>query len=143
MADKKKKHFIDMGRVESEKFEPGEEVRNEFDEAAQMGLSGHQSLIEKLQDHNATSPLLSGGDIDAAWEDAAVGEETVGGENPTPDQDVVEELGIAVGLIYEDGEPLHSTEKLEARDEHRWELDPASSEGFEKRMKHEGEYEEN
>lgn len=86
--------------------------------------------------------MLSGGDVDAAWEDADVGEESMGGENPTPDQDAVDELGKAVGIIYEDGELLHTTEKLEARDEHRWELDPASSEGFDERMKHEGEYEE-
>jgi hypothetical protein len=59
-----------------------------------------------------------------------MGEESVGGRNPTPDQDVVEELGKAVGLIYEDREPLHTTEKIAARDEHRWELDPASSEAW-------------
>jgi hypothetical protein len=142
MARKKKEKFIDMGRVESEKFEPSEEVRNEFDEAAQINLGGQGQLIEKLREHNSSSPSLSGGDIDAAWEDSDVGEESVGGENPTPDQDVVDELGEAVGLIYEDGELLHTTEKIEARDKHRWELDPASSEGFGERMKHEGEYEE-
>lgn len=141
MAKKKKEQFIDLGRVESEKFEPTEEVRNEFDEAAQLGSTG-QDQIEKLLEHHSTSPMLSGGDVDAAWEDADVGEESVGGENPTPDQDVVDELGKAVGISYEDGEPLHTTEKLESRDEHRWELDPASSEGFGERMKHEGEYEE-
>jgi hypothetical protein len=140
MARKKKEKFIDLGRVESEKFEPTEEVKSEFDEAAQLGSA--EQLIEKLREHHSTSPVLSGGDVDAAWEDADVGEESVGGGNPTPDQDVVEELGKAVGLIYEDGEPLHTTEKVEARDEHRWELDPASSEGFDERMKHEGEYEE-
>lgn len=140
MAKKKNKQFIDLGRVESEKFEPSEEVRKEFDAAAQLGLTGKG--IEELLEHHSTSPMLSGGDVDAAWEDAAVGEESVGGENPTPDQDVVEELGKAVGILYEDGEPLHTAEKLEARDEHRWELDPASSEGFGERMKREGEYEE-
>jgi hypothetical protein len=140
MVLKKKEPFIDMGRVESEKFEPTEEVRNEFDEAAQLGSAGQ--LIEKLREYRSTSPALSGGHIDATWENADVGEENVGGGNPTPDQGVVEELGKAVGLIYEDGEPLHTTEKVEARDEHRWELDPASSEGYNERMKHEGEYEE-
>ena len=70
-----------------------------------------------------------------------MGEESVGGENPTPDQSVVDELGKAVGILYDDGEPLNTTEKVEARDQHRWELDPASSEGFDERMKHEGEYE--
>lgn len=133
MVKKKKEQLIDMGRVESEIFEPSAEVRNEFEEAAQLGSPSQ--LIEKLLDHNATSPALSGGDVDAAWEDADVGEESVGGENPTPDQDVVDELGKAVGIIYEDGEPLHTTEKLESRDKHRWELDPASSEDFAERMK--------
>lgn len=142
MAKKKKEQFIDLGKVESEKFEPTEEVKSEFDDAAQLGSAGQGQLIEKLREHRSTSPALSGGDIDAAWEDADVGEESVGGGNPTPDQSVVEELGRAVGLIYADGEPLHTTEKVEARDQHRWELDPASSEGFDERMKHEGEYEE-
>lgn len=142
MSKKKKSEFIDMGRVESEKFEPIEEVRDEFEIASKLGTAGHVQLMQKLHAHNSTSPALSGGDIDAAWEDAAVGEESVGGENPTPDQDVVDELGEAVGLIYYDGEPLHTTEKIESRDERRWELDPASSEGFNERMKHEGEFEE-
>ena len=142
MAKQKKNPFIDLGRVESEIFEPTEEVRNEFEDAAQLGLAGQPQLIKKLRDHHATSPALSGGDVDAAWEDADVGEESVGGGNPTPDQNEVDELGEAMGLSYEAGEPLHTTEKLADRDKHRWELDPASSEGFEGRMKHEGEYEE-
>lgn len=140
MSRNKNAKFTDLGRSEREIFEPDAEVKGEFFDAAQLGSEGQ--LIKKLQDHHATSPTLSGGDIDAAWEDADVGEESVGGGNPTPDQNVVEELGKAMGVNYEEGEPLHTTEKLEARDEHRWELDPASSEGFAERMKHEGEYEE-
>ena len=140
MPQKKKEPFVDVGRAESEIFEPTQEVKGAFEEAAQLGSGGQ--LIEKLREHYTSSPALSGGDVDAAWEDADVGEESVGGGNPTPDQDVVDELGKAMGVNYEDSEPLHTTEKLEARDAHRWELDPASSEGFAERMKHEGEYEE-
>ncbi len=142
MSKKSKKPFVDAGRLESESYEPPVEVRQEFAEAAELGATGQQPLIEKLLDHHASAPILSGGDVDAAWEDADVGEESVGGGNPTPDQNVVDELGKAMGVNYEDGEPLHTTEKLESRDKHRWELDPASSEGFDGRMKHEGEYEE-
>jgi hypothetical protein len=120
----------------------GEEVRQEFEEAAQHGSGGPRQLDEKLRQHHSTSPALSGGDVDAAWEDAAVGEESVGGANPTPDQNVVDELGKAAGISYSEGEPLHTTEEVEARDQHRWELDPASSEGFSERIKHEGDYEE-
>ena len=142
MAKTRKDQFLDAGRIESEIVEPNEEVQREFEEVAQLGLAGKQKLIEKLHEHHSTSPELSGGDIDAAWEDADVGEESVGGENPTPDQSIVEELGKAVGLTYEDNEPLHTSEKIKARGQSRWELDPASSEGYEERMKHEGEYEE-
>ena len=56
-----------------------------------------------------------------------MGEETVGGSVPTPDQDIVDELGEAVGLTYEDDEPLHGEEKIRERDRNRWELDPESA----------------
>src|SRR5215210_3054393 len=46
--------------------------------------------------------VLSGGDLDAAWDQAAAGDETVGGSNPTPDQDVVEEIGEALGVTYQE-----------------------------------------
>lgn len=77
--------------------------------------------------------VLAGGDIDAAWDQAGAGEETVGGSSPTPDQDIVDEIGRAVGVGYEDSEPLQPTEKLERRDAQRWELHPASSEDFAER----------
>ena len=44
---------------------------------------------------------------------------------------VVEELGEAVGLIYDEDEPLHTGELLEERDRDRWELDPRSAEDLE------------
>lgn len=72
----------------------------------------------------------SGGDVDAAWQDSDVGEESVGGGNPTPDQSIVEELGEAMGVTYEDNEPLDFLEKLVQRDRDRRELDPASAEDF-------------
>jgi stage V sporulation protein SpoVS len=104
-----------------------QEVADDFAERQDFSSSGTNELVEKLAQHNAESPILSGGDVDAAWDQAGVGEETVGGMAPTPDQDIVEQLGEAVGLTYEDDEPLHTAEKLEERDQHRWELDPASA----------------
>ena len=138
---KSREQFIDQGRVESEKYEPSEEVRVEFDEAAHLGSAGHQQSIEDPRERDSTSPELSRGDIDAAWEDADSGEENVRGGKPPADQNIVEEVGQVAGLTYQDNEPLHTTEKLEARDKHRWELDPASSEGYNERMEREGEYE--
>ena len=79
--------------------------------------------------------VLTGGDIDAAWDQASVGDETVGGSSPTPDQDIVDEIGRALGVTYAEGEPLHTTEKIERRDAERWELNPASSEDYTERTR--------
>ncbi len=129
--------FVDVGRFETEIYEPDPEIKEEFAEAAVMGDSSRKFLLDELRENApAESPVLSGGDIDAAWDQSdASGEESVGGSNPTPDQDVVDELGKAVGLTYKDDEPLATTEKLTERDEHRWELEPESSEDFDERNK--------
>ena len=74
------------------------------------------------------NPSLSGGDVDAAWEDSNVaGEESVGGSVSTPDQDIVDEIGEAAGLNYRDDEPLDSDKKILDRDRNRWELNPESA----------------
>ncbi|HVG18331.1 MAG TPA: DUF6335 family protein [Blastocatellia bacterium] len=138
MTDKDRDQFIDAGTAESEQFEPDEEVQREFAEAQRLS-SGADHFRQELREHHSRTPDLAGGDIDADWARADIGEETVGGSSPTPDQDVVEELGEAVGLTYEDNEPLHTTEKIEERDRRRWELDPASSEDYNDRVNHEGE----
>lgn len=109
------------------RYTNSEAIEESFEERQKLN-TGREELVEKLQTHHATSPALSAGDVDAAWEDANVGEETVGGTNPTPDQDVVEEIGDALGITYEDDEPLHTEEKLRKRDDERWELDPESAE---------------
>jgi len=147
MKEKKENQFIDADQLlasyQTKIVDQGmsQEVLEEFVDAARQSAGG-QLLMRELREHHATSPELSGGDIDAAWDRADVGEETVGGSSPTPDQDVVDQLGEAVGLTYEDNEPLDTERKVAKRDERRWELDPASSEGYAMRISHEGEYEE-
>src|SRR5262249_23022833 len=69
-------------------------------------------------------------DIDDAY---FTGEEAPGGDNPTPDQDVVEDIGKSLGVTYNDSEELKGANKLEERGTHRWELDPASSEDYKDR----------
>ncbi len=108
--------------------EPDPEVAAEFADAAEVNEGLQDQYLDKLVENTNSSPMLSGGDVDAAWEESDVGEESVGGGNPTPDQSVVEELGEAMGLTYEDNEPLGGEDKLEERDEDRWELNPASAE---------------
>lgn len=106
------------------------DIKEIFAEAEKVNQGSQEQLIEKLEQHTSTSPALSGGDIDANWEDADdVGDEAAGGSSPTPDQDVVEEIGEAYGITFQDNEPLDVLGKLEKRDEDRWELDPASAEG--------------
>lgn len=102
-------------------------VEEDFDGRQRLASDGSDALQEELEDYNSLSPKLSGGDIDAKWQyGSSGGEETVGGTVPTPDQDIVEELGEAVGLTYEDDEPLQTEEKLLERDQNRYELNPES-----------------
>lgn len=103
-----------------------EEVRDEFAERQKLH-QGSKDLLMKLREHHSKTPDLTADDIDAAWDDANVGDETVGGTAPTPDQDQVDELGEAVGLMYEDDEPLGIQDKMREREEERWELDPESA----------------
>ena len=106
----------------------------DLDRTASAARSGRRQMSERLHEHNETSPALTAGDVDADWESAAtVGDEAPGGDNPTPDQDIVEDIGKAVGVVYEDNEELKGEEKIIKRDKHRWELDPASSEDFKDR----------
>jgi hypothetical protein len=72
-----------------------------------------------------TGPRLSGGDVDADWSRAdAVGEEAVGGSVATPDQDMVDEIGRALGVEQEsEAEVTTSEEILRRRDRLRWHLD--------------------
>jgi hypothetical protein len=93
--------------------------------------SGRKHLQDAKEEHNETSPVLTGGDVDADWEDAySVGDEAPGGDNPTPDQDRVDDIGKALGVTYDDNEELKAADKIADRDKHRWELDPASSEDY-------------
>ena len=96
---------------------------------------GRQQLELRLRQNTANGPELAGGDIDAQWEMAeSCGDETVCGSMMTPDQNVVDEFGDALGIGYAEDEMLRFGEKEHERDLHRWELDPASAEDWEERM---------
>jgi len=75
--------------------------------------------------YTSTGPALSGGDVDADWQDAeGSGEETVGGTVATPDQDVVDQIGRALGVEQGSSAPVRPVEEiLEDRDRRRWELE--------------------
>jgi len=106
----------------------------DLDRTASAARSGRRHVHDRLNEYHETSPALTGGDVDADWESAAsVGDEAPGGDNPTPDQDVVDDIGRAVGVQYDDNEELKGEAKISKRDKHRWELDPASSEDYDDR----------
>ena len=105
-----------------------------MDRTASAVRTGRREMRERIDEHTETSPALTAGDVDADWESAySVGDEAPGGDNPTPDQDIVDDIGKAVGVQYDDNEELKGEAKITKRDKHRWELDPASSEDYDDR----------
>jgi hypothetical protein len=87
-------------------------------------------LNERLAEHHSSSPADSGGDIDASWEEVNTsGAESVFGHNPTPDQSDVEDNAHAMGIDFEDNEPLDFVRKMEKRDQNRFELRENSKDG--------------
>ena len=110
------------------KEEPAdEEIAELMEEEIAHVPQAPKELDERLMEHHSSSPADSGGDIDAAWEDVNdSGAETVFGHNPTPDQSGVEENAHAMGIDYEDNEPLDFIEKIEKRDRDRYEMNESS-----------------
>jgi hypothetical protein len=103
----------------------------DLDRSASAVRTGRREMKDRSDKITQTGPALTGGDVDADWESAySVGDEAPGGDNPTPDQDIVDDIGRAVGVEYEDNEELKGEEKIAKRDRKRWELDPASSEDY-------------
>ena len=106
---------------------PDEETQAMIADEIAHAPSVPQELLDRLSDNTASSPADSGGDIDATWEDVDdSGAESVFGHNPTPDQSDVEENAHAMGIDYEDNEPLDLLEKIEKRDRDRYELNENS-----------------
>jgi hypothetical protein len=98
---------------------------------ASAAKSGRAEMRDKLSKSTGSGPALTGGDVDADWQSAeSVGDEAPGGDNPTPDQDVVDDIGRSLGVEYEDDEELQGGAEIADRDRNRWELDPSSKDDF-------------
>ena len=105
----------------------------DLDRRPSAARTGRAEFAEKLQEHHGMTEV-TGGDPDVDIEDAYfTGEEAPGGDNPTPDQDIVDDIGKALGVEYQDNEELKAADKVVERDKHRWELDPASAEDYKDR----------
>ncbi len=105
----------------------------DMDRRGSAARTGRAEIAQNLANHRGMTGV-TGGDPDVDIDDAYFGgDEAPGGDNPTPDQDIVDDIGKALGVEYEDSEELKASEKVVERDKHRWELDPASSEDYKDR----------
>jgi hypothetical protein len=105
------------------------EVTDFMEEEIHRAPKAPREVVERLRQHTSSSPDDSGGDVDADWADVNnTGSESVGGHNPTPDQSDSEANAHALGVDFQDNEPLDLLEKMEKRDRNRWELEESSKE---------------
>ena len=103
----------------------------DLDRSASSAKSGRAEMRDKLSKNNSGGAAITAGDVDADWQSAeSVGDEAPGGDNPTPDQDRVDDIGRALGVEYADDEELQGGAEIADRDLNRWELDPASKDDF-------------
>lgn len=124
--------LVDEDGEEMARYTHDDDVLEDFIERHQIG-EGTDQLMSELREHTGQSPQTSADDVDAAWtDDFQSGEESVGASVATPEQNIVAELGEAVGLEYNDFEELNTEDKIDARDENRWELSPESMDTEEK-----------
>ena len=106
---------------------PDPEIEEFMEEEISRAPKDPELLAHRLRNNTASSPRDAGGDLDANWEDVnESGSETVAGDNPTPDQSLVEENAQAVGVSFEDNEELEFIDKIERRDRERFELEEGS-----------------
>ena len=113
-------------RLEATETEPGAQDREE-----------PVGLMRDVMAHTETSPRLTGGDVDADWQAAySSGEESVGGSVATPDQDIVDEIGRALGVEQEIDAPVRASDEiLRARDRLRWHLERDAADAEEGRSR--------
>jgi hypothetical protein len=108
-------------------YVPDPDIEEFMEEEISRAPKDPELLAQRLRQNTAASPSDSGGDPDASWEDVNdSGEESVAGDNPTPDQSLVEENARAVGVSFEDNEELDVIDKIDRRDRDRYELDERS-----------------
>ena len=128
--------------IDWEENERQDRNRNGIDDSIEPPIpdvsAGSNKLAERLRDDPNADLVVTGGDVDASWESAQFsGDESAISSMPTPEVNVVDDIGRSIGVTYEDNEELKVGEKERSRDLHRWELDPASSDDYIDRVKDE------
>jgi hypothetical protein len=127
---------LNRPRRQLEEVVPSPPSSLDMDRHASAARSGRAEAAGQRANRASLTPSITAGDADVNIEDAYfTGDESPGGDNSTPDQDVVDDIGKAIGVEYQDDEELRGSDKVSDRDKHRWELDPASSEDYRERKK--------
>ena len=123
-----KKHAEDFEYLANDpNYVPDPEIEEIMEEEISRAPKDPELLAHRLRNNTSASPRDAGGDLDANWEDVnESGSESVAGDNPTPDQSLVEENARALGVSYEDNEELEFIDKIEKRDRERFELEESS-----------------
>ena len=128
--------------IDWEENERKDRNRNGIDDSIEPPIpdvsASAKKLAERLRDDPTADLVVTGGDVDAQWESAQFsGDESAISSMPTPEVNVVDDIGRSIGVTYEDNEELKVGEKERSRDIRRWELDPASSDDYLDRVKEE------
>ena len=128
--------------IDWEENERKDRNRNGIDDRIEPPIpdvtAGTAKLAERLRSDSLADPTITAGDVVAQWESAQFsGDESAVSSMPTPDGNVVEDIGRAMGVTYDDNEELKVGEKERERDKKRWELDPASSDDYQDRLRDE------
>jgi len=128
--------------IDWEENERRDRNRNGIDDRIEPPIpdvsASSNKLAERLRHDPGADLVLTGGDLDAQWESAqSSGDESPASSMPTPEHNVVDDIGRAMGVTYDDNEELKFGDKERSRDIRRWELDPASSDDYIDRVKDE------
>ena len=128
--------------IDWQENERTDENRNGIDDRIEPPIpdvkAGSARLAERLREDGSADLVVTGGDLDANWANAQFsGDESAVSSSPTPDQGVVDDIGKAMGVTYQDNEELRVGEKERDRDRKRFELDPASSDDWVERNRDE------
>ncbi|HEX7150413.1 MAG TPA: DUF6335 family protein [Thermoanaerobaculia bacterium] len=126
--------------IDWEENERDDRNRNGIDDEIEPPMpdisAGAAKLADRLQNDGLADLTVTGGDVDAQLEGAQFsGDEAAVSSMPTPEHNMVDEIGRSMGITYADDEELKVGEKERDRDKKRWELDPASSDDWQDRNK--------
>ena len=100
--------------------------------------AGSAKLADRLREDSLADLVVTGGDVDASFESAQFsGDESAVSSMTTPEVNAVDDIGTAMGVTYANDEELKFGDKERSRDKKRWELDPASSDDYQDRLRDE------